>query len=56
MSSGQTFKLPMFLAVDNFMGRGMELAKPSMPELPQAVPQQFNDPVRKDLPEHLRVS
>lgn len=49
----------LFLAVlvaDNFMGRGMELAKPSLPELPQVQPQQFNDPARKDLPEHLRVS
>jgi len=45
------------------MGRGMELVKPSVPELPQAMPelpqaispQQFNDPIRNNLPEHLRV-
>ena len=52
------------------MGRGMALVKPSMPELPQAIselpqpmselpqaipPQQFNDPIRNNLPEHLRV-
>ena len=39
----------LVLLTDSFMGRGTE---PSLPELPQVVP---NDPVRKDLPEHLRV-
>ena len=41
----------------------MELVKPSVPKLPQAMPelpqaippQQVNDPIRNNLPEHLRV-
>ena len=41
---------------DNFMGRGMELMKPLLPELPQtAVGEHVNDPVRNNLPDHLRV-
>ena len=58
LSSGQVFSLTtnaLVLPADNFMGRGMELMKPSLPELLQAVPQYSNDPIRKDLPEHLRV-
>ena len=44
----------LVLLTDSFMGRGTELVKPSLPELPQAVPND-HDPLRKDLPEHLRV-
>ena len=42
----------LVLLTDSFMGRGTESVKPSLPELPQAIP---SDPVSKDLPEHLRV-
>ena len=45
----------LVLLTDSFMGRGAELVKPSLAELPEAVPQHSNDPVREDLPEHLRV-
>ena len=50
--SGQVFSLAtsiflLFLPADS--------VKPSVPELPQAVPQYSNDLIRKDLPDYLRV-
>lgn len=61
VSSGRAFGLTanrflFVLPADDFMGKSVELVKPSIPELPpQAMPQDLNDPVRNDLPEHLRV-
>ena len=50
-----TSRFLLVLLTDSFMGRDVELVKPSLPKLPEAVPQHSNDPVRKDLPEYLRV-